>query len=1127
MRRTAFGRDVSFLCTLGLLMLSASARPAQDVLRDNVGNVTALREVLDIQNNTQESRGEREPSDPGRYIVQFTAPPLAKQGPKAIRAIEAEHTCFAADLAALRGIDPATKTDLKAALGIRQSYYRVWNGVALALTPAERATLRKKPYVERIVRDGTVHAHIEDSVPLINADQVWVNPGITGDGIVVAIIDTGVDYEHPDLGGGIGPGHKVLGGIDIYNEDDDPMDDHGHGTHCAGIVAANGSLVGVAPYANLMAIKVLSASGSGEWSHVIAGIEWAVDPDGNPGTDDAVDVISMSLGGAGDPDDPPSQAIDNAVAMGVVCAVSAGNQYYYEKVGTPGCARAALTVGATDKSDRLADFSSRGPVLLTSAIKPEVCAPGVSIVSAAIGGGTRTMSGTSMSCPHVAGAAALLLEQHPSWTPGRIKAILANTAVDLGLEVMAQGAGRIDVLAAAQAEVVIEPGTLNLGYNNLALSTWAASETLTVTNLSGATISCSFSVDGSALPGGVTTSIDPSLALAPGASDTITFEVTVDNTVVPNLHKPPYVYYGCIEVQCGASVLRTPFAFNNEQPDTMEPNNHSTEATLFTIHDTRRQVVELGRTRIDPTQPGASEPDQDWYRFEGEAGDVLFLYIDSWILYSGLDPILSLYASDLTLLEEATYEQGDPRIVFYTIPTDDTYYVQVRGDQFPGRYRLFANILPEAVRWWWISDEPEGGNPIYFTEFSDGGDYIYTGQWHQRMTLLPTASGVPEYTLIGASNSILATAKDASTVYSVLRHTSGEDTWTFTGADWVLQSPPAVPGRLGGHAMAYDAARNGVLLFGGRHQETGFTDQTWTWDGTTWTLLHPAHRPPPRLRAKMTYDSEREVVVLFGGIGGSIFDYHSLDDTWEWDGADWTQVVTVSAPSARFSSGLVFDSVRNVAVLFGGYGEVGWLTDTWEYDGVDWTLIEPPSAPEEGYSVAMAYDSTRGETVLLSNYPVETWTWDGTDWTQHTPATPPGVSVGAWAMAFDAGREVMVLASRGLLFDDQHITMETWEWDGADWASADTTSAPTIRSTFDMVYDAGRGQTLLFGGWLSTPLEDLRKRSTPSATIELDERWTYPNSLTRIEVAADGSRAMVASRKGDIQVRDAAGAVVK
>ncbi len=243
--------------------------------------------------------------------------------------------------------------------GIKREYHHVFNGLATRINREALKDIEKVPGVIKVWRDQKVQAYLSESVPLIRADRVWAEQGISGQGIVVAVIDTGIDYTHPDLGGCLGAGCKVIRGYDFVNHDPNPFDDHGHGTHVAGIVAANGTLKGVAPGAKLMAVKVLDQYGMGSFSNVIAGIEWAVDPDGNPGTDDGAQVINLSLGGPGDPDDPVSQAVDNAVAAGVVVVVAAGNSGPgYETLGSPGVARNALTVGASDKKDQIAAFSS-------------------------------------------------------------------------------------------------------------------------------------------------------------------------------------------------------------------------------------------------------------------------------------------------------------------------------------------------------------------------------------------------------------------------------------------------------------------------------------------------------------------------------------------------------------------------------------------------------------------------------------------------------------------------------------------------------------------------------------------------------------------------------------------------
>src|SRR5581483_6754015 len=155
---------------------------------------------------------------------------------------------------------------------------------------------------------------------------------------------------------------------------------------------------------------------------------------------------NMSLGGPGAPDDPVSIAVENGVSAGVVFAIAAGNSGGSFTVSAPANAPSAIAVGASDIGDHLAFFSSVGPSGSNQAIKPEVLAPGVNILSAAPGGGTIVHSGTSMASPHIARVAALLKAVHPTWTPAQIKSAIVSTAQILNYDVMQQGGGRVDAL---------------------------------------------------------------------------------------------------------------------------------------------------------------------------------------------------------------------------------------------------------------------------------------------------------------------------------------------------------------------------------------------------------------------------------------------------------------------------------------------------------------------------------------------------------------------------------------------------------------------------------------------------------------------------------------------------------
>ena len=300
--------------------------------------------------------------------------------------------------------------------------YTIINAIAAKLPEQAIENIQKNPRVTYVEMDGEVHTlgtELDDSwgVKRIGAGIVHAG-GNKGAGVNVAIIDTGIDYTHLDLYDNF---DRELLGYDFANGDSDPMDDNGHGTHCAGIVAAEddgAGVVGVAPEAYLYAVKVLDNTGSGYWSDVIAGIQWSVNNN--------MEVISMSLGG-GDSQGMEA-ACDAAYNAGIVVVASAGNSGNPpgkgDNVGYPAGYSSVIAVAATDSNDIRARWSSTGPAV-------ELAAPGVSIYSTYMGGGYATKSGTSMACPHVAGTAALVIVSGITGS-GAVRARLQNTADDLG-----------------------------------------------------------------------------------------------------------------------------------------------------------------------------------------------------------------------------------------------------------------------------------------------------------------------------------------------------------------------------------------------------------------------------------------------------------------------------------------------------------------------------------------------------------------------------------------------------------------------------------------------------------------------------------------------------------------------
>ncbi len=529
-----------------------------------------------------------------------------------------------------RGLSVAASAEI-----IHREYSVVLNGFAARLSPETVAQLQNDPEVRRVLPDRPVHAMLEVSVPLVRAPEVWNDFGYRGAGTVVAIIDTGVDYNHADLGGCFGPSCKVIGGFDFINNDNDPIDDNGHGTHVAATAAGGGPVPGVAPAAKILAYKVLDATGSGSESSVLAGIERAVDPnnDGNPA--DHATVINMSLGGGGDEDDMLSTAVDNATSAGVLSVVAAGNSGTYFGIGSPGTARTALTVGATDDNDQIAFFSSRGPTLVHALLKPELTAPGVEICAAAapglfIGPPCRdsthmSISGTSMATPHVTGAAALLRGFDPLLTPEEAKAILQQAAAPLPLDAVTGGAGRLDVREAFGVTTVLTPAPLNLGLDNTSDPTWSQTATVTIRNLSSSSKLYNLSIPDDAFPEGVSVTVTPAaITVGPGSAANVEVTVTVDSASVPNsLLAPPFLYRGALTARAGQEQESISIAFSKQTPMPPPANDTCQQATAISGSQ-YSDALDVSGATADQSDPQSScgcgtNRSTVWYSFTAPA----------------------------------------------------------------------------------------------------------------------------------------------------------------------------------------------------------------------------------------------------------------------------------------------------------------------------------------------------------------------------------------------------------------------------------------------------------------------------------------------------------------------------
>jgi hypothetical protein len=331
----------------------------------------------------------------------------------------------------------------------------------------------------------------------------------------------------------------------------------------------------------------------------------------------------------------------------------------------------------------------------------------------------------------------------------------------------------------------------------------------------------------------------------------------------------------------------------------------------------------------------------------------------------------------------------------------------------------------------------------------DGSDWSKLSPDHS-----PTRRGDEAMAYDPLSQQIILFGGQDGSIVNDRRTSSGLEAgewWTWNGSDWTEQSPGTNPQIRTEASLAYDQAARNVVLFGG-----AFSNDTWTWDGAVWTQHKPTGSPSARSAAAMAYDSNHQRVVLFGGHNSD----HpgGLDDTWTWDGSDWTQKSPHHSPPKRTAAAFAYDPATGTAVLFGGCCKL--LGDTWTWDGSDWTHEDPKHNPPARSFASMAYDSAGRQVVLFGGGGDDTWTWNGSDWHRESPSNSPAARDGA-TMAFDpAGGNAVLFGG-----EDKHANAfgDTWEWDGTDWTQVFPANSPTARYYAAMAFDSN-GNLVLFGG---------------------------------------------------------------
>ncbi|MDX3853700.1 S8 family peptidase [Streptomyces sp. AK02-01A] len=659
--------------------------------------------------------------------------------------------------------------------------------------------------VRSIRLDGLVKASLDVSVAQIGAPDAW-HAGYDGEGVRVAVLDTGVDTRHADLAS------QVVAEENFTNSPD-ATDHFGHGTHVASTIAGTGAASGgkykgVAPGVELISGKVLNDGGAGTESSIMAGMEWAVEQ--------GATIVNLSLGGGDTPGDDPLEETVNKLSDRALFVIAAGNDGPGAgTLGSPGTAQSALTVGAVDKQDALASFSSRGPRAGDSGLKPDLTAPGVDITAAAAAGsridtspatphpapGYLTISGTSMATPHVAGAAALLSQQHPDWSGTRLKEALVGSARPGPYSAVEQGSGRVDLTRAVAQNVVAEPASLSFG-----APAWPhdddqpITKTLSYRNSGGAAITLDLSAtatgpSGTPAPDGFFT-LGASRVTVP-AGGTASVDVTADARLGGTALG---VYSLAVTASAGKQSVRTAGALNLEG-----------EMYDLTLRATARD--------------GSAPADGDWSGFiynldadtmvavSGDHGTAQLRLPRAHYTVLGEVPLLSpeLYyigddfvAAPRLLLDKDTTLPVDARktkLIDLAAPDPDASYssgfVTITPDGAPGPIALYIGTLTEGFRTQQVGPPPARGtvsSHIVATFESASAQYLladtvkdgfYTGR-----TLRPRRGEFARITshqgasVGGRSGQIVSTPGAAVSAYSFTALPGTVTTYVQGGQSW-------------------------------------------------------------------------------------------------------------------------------------------------------------------------------------------------------------------------------------------------------------------------------------------------------------------------------------------------------
>lgn len=528
---------------------------------------------INLVKGTNQSIGNNRSNE---YLIVFKTPGLIEnynphsnlKSAFTVNSLQVEHDRLKSDLHAFRKNTPQLKS---VSLPVfKHELYRTMNAVIMEGSEDEMVEIRKLDYVKTVLKNQQIISYennISVSALKSSHQQAVGTYTETGKGVKVGVIDTGIDYNNPALGGGFGPGFKVAGGYDFANMDDDPMDESGHGTAIAGIIAAKGDLVGIAPEATLYAYKIFNKE-IFAWSEDIdLALELATDPNQDLDLSDHLDVINMSIGiNAMDKLwlDLFAERLQKLLKLNMIICIAAGNDGpTYNKINMLCLLEDVIAVGSCNSDNVISNFSSRGygVAINNCNMKPDLVALGENVPALWLSSSIRTENGTSLSTPYVSGVAALLKQKHANWTYNEYKSALLNCATDLGVNIIDQGAGKVNLEATLKLGTVCYPQSINIGFVPNEQGVEEKTFSITIFNKSDASQEYHFDFSKS-IPKGIEVTAEPSsFSISSNSSQIVNFTMKLDPEKLEHPQSDPFNFYGRFHLVGTSDSLDIPWSF--------------------------------------------------------------------------------------------------------------------------------------------------------------------------------------------------------------------------------------------------------------------------------------------------------------------------------------------------------------------------------------------------------------------------------------------------------------------------------------------------------------------------------------------------------------------------------------